>query len=306
MSTSFRSSRLRFFVFSCFLGCFICLLAACADETPSPRIAQFVTLYPTTSTTSTTSIAPLSLTETPDALALYDGQWKTSRPGIEYRAARGRVISGTEQADELLLIMRIDPKRVQLKVRYAPSATQHVRDWLESTQADVVINGGYFDEQNVATALVIVDGVATGKSYSGFGGLFALRKNGNSTTPSLQWLKTKPYRPDPNITDALQGSPMLVYNGRSVPGISDNGARNRRSFVAIDKQGRVLLGICQYAQWTLTDLAHYLAEASDLQIQNALNLDGGASTGLWLRGGPEALLTDSFEKVPMVIVGMGY
>ena len=278
-------------------GCVVLLLVACVDEAPPPRISQLITLYPTA------AAAPSQPATTPDALALYDGQWKPIKPGIEFMAVRGRVISGTEQADELLLIARIDPKRVQLQVRYAPSAPQHVRDWLETTQADVVINGGYFDEQNIATALVIVDGVATGKSYRGFGGLFAVQKNGVSSTPSLQWLKAKPYRPDSKITYALQGSPMLVYNARIVPGISDNGARNRRSFVAIDQQGHVLLGICQFAQWTLTDLAQYLSEAKDLHIQTALNLDGGASTGLWLRNGSDALMTDSFEKVPMVIMG---
>jgi Phosphodiester glycosidase len=282
-----------------FCAVFVLLLVACADDAPPPRVASLVTLYPTASASSSESTPPTS--HVPDALALYDGQWRAIKPGIEQLALRGRITSGADKVDELIVIARIDPKRVQLKVQYAPTSPQHVRAWLESTQADVVINGGYFDEQNVATALVVVDGAAIGKSYSGFGGLFALR----GSTPSLQWLKAKPYRPDPRITYALQGSPMLVYNGRMVPGISDNGARSRRSFVAIDQQGRVLLGICQFAQWTLTDLAKYLSEASYLQIQNALNLDGGASTGLWIRGGAEATMTDSFDKVPVVIVGIG-
>jgi hypothetical protein len=299
MKSSFKSSLLRFFVFNLSRVCLIVLLAACADDAPPPRIASLVTLYPTASASSSESTS--SIPNVPDALALYDGQWREIKPGIEQLALRGQVTSGADKVDELIVIARIDPKRVQLKVQYAPTAPQHVRAWLEATQADVVINGGYFDEQNVATALVVVDGAGTGKSYSGFGGLFALRGN----APSLQWLKAKPYRPDPKITYALQGSPMLVYNARMVPGISDNGARSRRSFVAIDKQGRVLLGICQFAQWTLTDLAKYLSEATDLQIQNAVNLDGGGSSGLWIRGGPEITLTDSFDAVPLVIVGKG-
>lgn len=287
--------RQRVFVFACFLVCFILLLTACGDVAPPPRISQLITLYPTAANSAA------EVTATPDALALYDGQWKPIKPGIEQMALRGRITSGADEVDEMIVIARIDPRRVQLKVQYAPTATQHVREWLEATQADVVINGGYFDEQDVATALVIVDGIATGKSYSGFGGLFELR----GTVPSLQWLKAKPYRPDPKITYALQGSPMLMHNGSMVQGISDNGARSRRSFVAIDKQGRVLLGICQFAQWTLTDLAKYLAKASDLQIQNAVNLDGGGSSGLWVRGGIEATQTDSFDRVPTVIVGEG-
>ena len=203
----------------------------------------------------------------------------------------------------MLVVVRLDPNRVQLKVFYSPTTPRRVRDWLHYQQADVAINGGYFNDQNVATALVIVDGVATGKSYSGFGGLFALRGDPQNLIPSLQWLKTKPYRPDKRIRYALQGSPMLVTEGTTVPGISDNGERNRRSFIALDKQGRVLLGICQFAQWTLTDLANYLAETKALEIQNALNLDGGASTGLWVNSEDDSTLTDSFEQVPLVIVG---
>jgi hypothetical protein len=293
----FTASFLRFFVFPILL----CLLAACADGAPPPRLTQLVTLYPTTAAhTSNPTVSPNANAQTSlPSLDLYDGQWKPIKPGIEHMARRGRVMSNSEPADELLSIARIDPTLVQLRVQYAPTSPQHVREWLEATQADVVINGGFFDEQNIATALVVVDGATTGKSYSGFGGLFALRGN----APSLQWLKAQPYRPDPRITYALQGSPMLVYNARKVPGIHDNGGRNRRSFVAIDTQGRVLLGICQYAQWTLTDLAQYLADAKDLEIQHAVNLDGGGSTGLWLRGGPEAVLTDSFDEVPIVIVG---
>jgi hypothetical protein len=296
--TLFTASFLRFLVFTILF----CLLTACADEAPPPRLTQLVTRYPTTAahtsnpTTSPSANAQTSLL----SLDLYDSQWKPIKPGIEHMARRGRVMSNGEPADELLSIARIDPAQVQLRVQYAPTSPQHVRKWLEATQADVVINGGFFDDQNIATALVVVNGATTGKSYSGFGGLFALRGN----APSLQWLKTQPYRPDPRITYALQGSPMLVYNANKVPGISDNGARNRRSFVAMDTQGRVLLGICQYAQWTLTDLAQYLADAKDLEIQHAVNLDGGGSTGLWLRGGPEGVLTDSFDKVPLVILGI--
>src|SRR5205085_1834423 len=114
---------------------------------------------------------------------------------------------------------------------------------------------GYYDENNLATALTIVEGISSGSSYRGFGGMFAVRND----VPTLQWLRAEPYQPDPLIEYALQGSPMLVNAGRMVQGISDNGAHSRRSFVAIDAQGRVLLGVCQYAQWTLTDLARFLA-----------------------------------------------
>jgi len=39
----------------------------------------------------------------------------------------------------------------------------------------------------------------------------------------------------------------------------------------------------------------------DYGVYNALNLDGGASTGLWVRGIDDVQLTDSFDEVPVVI-----
>jgi hypothetical protein len=243
----------------------------------------------------TATTASTASTATPDALSLYDGQWKQIQPGIEQMNVRGRV----GQVDELLALVRLDVSRVTLKVLYDPGNPKYVRDWVHFTNAAVVINGGFFDEAKRATALVIVDGVAAGKSYSGFGGMFTLRGN----APSMQWLKTKPYRPDPSIDFALQSFPMLVLNGKTTGSIQDNGMRNRRSFVGIDAQGRVILGVCQFAQWSLTELAQYLDANAELQLVHALNLDGGESTGLWVRGALDATLTDSIDSVPQVIAG---
>ena len=178
---------------------------------PPPRISQLITLYPTAANSAAEATA------TPDALALYDGQWKPIKPGIEQMALRGRITSGADEVDEMIVIARIDPRRVQLKVQYAPTATQHVREWLEATQADVVINGGYFDEQNVATALVIVDGVATGKSYSGFGGLFELR--GNCAVAAMAQGQTLSARPKNYICPA-----RLAHAGAQ----RQHGARHQR------------------------------------------------------------------------------
>ena len=281
-------------------------LAACDREAlPSPSaLAPLVTVYPEPAANEAGSAdgrtpnptAGLAVAQpTLDALAYYDGQWRLVKPGIERINLRGRV----GEADELLVVARLDPSLINLQVRYTPDTPRHVRDWLHGEQVDVVINGGYYDENNVATALTVIDGVSTGSSYQGFGGMFSLRGG----VPSLQWLRAEPYQPDPQIEYALQGSPMLVNAGRMVQGISDNGAHSRRSFVAIDAKGRVLLGVCQYAQWTLTELARFLASDESLSVVSALNLDGGGSTGLWMSDTSDATLTDSLDRVPMVIIG---
>jgi uncharacterized protein YigE (DUF2233 family) len=192
---------------------------------------------------------------------------------------------------------RIDPQRVTLQVAYAPDSPKRVREWQAELSADLVINGGFYDDANRATGLVITNGEVSGRSYRGFGGMFSWRAVG----PTLHWLRDVPYRNDPSIEQAVQGFPMLVVDGARITQISDNGEPNRRTFVALDGEGRLLLGVTQMAQWTLTDLADFLDQAEDLHIVSALNLDGGASSGLWLSGDLARVSMESFDPVPLVI-----
>jgi hypothetical protein len=51
----------------------------------------------------------------------------------------------------------------------------------------------------------------------------------------------------------------------------------------------------------LTDLADFLAGAESLDVVSALNLDGGASSGLWMAGALDGVSMNSFDPVPAVI-----
>jgi uncharacterized protein YigE (DUF2233 family) len=218
--------------------------------------------------------------------------WCAAGLGIEVL----RMVAYANGVEERLIVARVDARRVALRVLYDPQAPRSVREWQSASGAALVVNGGFFDEDYRATGLLIADGRAFGRSYRGFGGMFFLRKG----KPDIQSLRAQPYRPDPAIRQAVQSFPMLVVNGRRVPPIEDGERRNRRSFVAIDQSGRVLLGVTQMAQWTLNDLADFLANTPALRIRHALNLDGGASSGLWLSE-REDLSMNSFEPVPAVI-----
>lgn len=280
--------------FLCAIGAaaLIGLSAACGDAPAAPAVSPTIlpslVIYPTQPVVVTNTPVP---TTTPP---VYDGRWRTLAPAIELMLLQGR----SNGADELLMVARVDLRRAALRVLYDPQAPRTTRDWQLAVGADLVINGGFFDEANRATGLLIADGRAFGRSYRGFGGMFVLREG----KPSLQWLRTHPYRFDPAIEQAVQGFPMLVVDAQRVEGISDNGQRNRRSFIALDRGGYVLLGVTQMAQWTLTDLADFLATSSELRVAHALNLDGGGSSGLWI----DSALDDggsmnSFEPVPAVI-----
>jgi uncharacterized protein YigE (DUF2233 family) len=280
-------------------------MAACGPGTPPPA-----TLTPEPSRTPEPTLGPQIFptfvpevpvvidgapqAATPVPAVTYDNQWRVVKPGLDVILLRGRV----GRRDELLVVVRVDPVQLPVRVRYDNEQPKLVREWFDAEKADVAINANFFLEDKRTAGMLISNGQIHGTSYSGFGGMFSLR----GTQPTLQWLRTTPYQPDASIDHAVQGVPMLVLNGRVVQGINDNGERNRRSFVAIDRNGLILLGVSQTASWSLIDLATFLAGARVLDVREACNLDGGASSGMWVRSSIDPVLTNSIDTVPSVIV----
>jgi uncharacterized protein YigE (DUF2233 family) len=114
----------------------------------------------------------------------------------------------------------------------------------------------------------------------------------------LRSLRDQPYDSSEQLQQATQSSPMLVINGQRTQFTAD-AELQRRSVVATDKQGYLLLIASPAQEFTLDDMATLLAN-SDLSIQNALNLDGGASTGLYVTG-KQPVSIDPLLEIPIVI-----
>jgi len=229
----------------------------------------------------------------PATASLPETGWQNLRPGIQFRRASVDVGDWVDW----LVLLRVDPSRVDFQARYAPDNPQQVRDWQLLAGAAAVVNAGFFNQDNRITGLLISDGQVYGQTYRGFGGMFFVRDR----QPVLQWLAEHPYQPDPRITQAIQSFPMLARAGRVIDGIPASDQRSRRSFVGIDRDGWVVFGVTTMPVWSLTALAEYLVHRSDLALDSALNLDGGASSGMWVSGVADGLLVNSIDKVPAVI-----
>jgi YD repeat-containing protein len=263
------------------------LLVGCSDP-----------IHATPSSGYITPIAPTivqALTRAPTATPVpSDTGWRTIAPGIEYREVR---VSVDDRSDRLR-IARIDPAQTRLRVVYDPDSPRRVSDWLISTHAQLVINGNYFDPQNRALGLIIANGVRTGVNYDGFGGMLAITDN----AAKVRWNVSEPYRQDETPSYALQNFPMLVLpGGQANLEIDDNQQLAPRSVVAQDRSGRLIFLVSPFRLFTLTGMGQWLA-SSDLDIDAALNLDGGTSSGLLLRDEDQTLGTDSWVNVPSVIV----
>jgi uncharacterized protein YigE (DUF2233 family) len=172
-----------------------------------------------------------------------------------------------------------------------------ISDWTQQEHPLALINGGFFDQQYNATALVVSNGKVFGQSYDGFGGMLSVDPRG---ALSLRSLHQQPYNPNTEqLEQATQSSPILMLDGKRTQFDAD-ASQTRRSVVAMDKQGRLLFIVSPNPIFSLDELADELV-SSDLSIETALNLDGGSSTGLYV-GGSSPVSIDSLGKLPIVII----
>jgi exopolysaccharide biosynthesis protein len=222
------------------------------------------------------------------------GGWQQAVEGIEWRRVQASDASG---ASDTMLIARVDPSRVRIRIAYDRVSPGRVGEWAGALKPLLVVNGGYFDDQGRATALVIHDGVAQGSSYEGFGGMFAVDGAG---AISIRALRDQPYDPGETLAQAFQSSPMLLVEGAAQQ-IEDDGDRSRRTVIGLDGQGRLLLIVSSWPTFTLSGLGEWLQQ-SGLDLVTALNLDGGSSTGIYLQTPDKPLLIDSIVRVPAVLV----
>ena len=212
--------------------------------------------------------------------------WDLLQPGLEKRVIE--IHDGQNLQVESLHIWRIDQTHFRLDVAFDGNP-KSLETWQKETKAAIVMNGGYYSIENeryFADGLIISDGVTTGRSF-GYGGMLAVDQGG----AELRWLVEQPYRPFESFQAALQSFPMLVLPGGGL-GFGperESHAAARRTVIAQDRYGRILFMVAPGGYFTLHQLSLYLTE-SNLNLDIAINLDGGGSTGI--------LIADPFEVIP--------
>jgi hypothetical protein len=226
-----------------------------------------------------------------------DREWSQLQPGLERRVIQ--IYDDQNQPVESLYVWRLDQKYFRMDVAY-DETPKSLQTWQEETNAAMVLNGGYFSIENekyVPDGLTIVKGEASGSSFEGYGGMLAVHQD----RAELRWLVQRPYHSDEPLQAALQSFPMLVQPGRRLgfPADREDYARARRTVIGQDKKGRILLLVAPEGYFTLHQLSLYLTE-SDLNLDVALNLDGGGSTGILVASPSEIIPSD--RPLPFVIL----
>jgi hypothetical protein len=210
------------------------------------------------------------------------------------------IYSGQNQHAESLHIWRLDQKYFRLDVAY-DAAPKTLETWQQETNASIVLNGGYYsigaNERHFPDGLTIVNGQATGRSFNGFGGMLAIGED----QAELRWLAREPYNAYETLQAALQSFPILVEPGGGLGygAEKETYARARRTVLAQDKNGCILLMVAPQGYFTLHQLSLYLTQ-SDLNLDIAVNLDGGGSTGIFVEN-PRELISPT-RPIPFVIL----
>ena len=252
------------------------------EWTPTP--------VPLTTSTSLPALPPLP--STPDA------GWSLIQPGLERRVIE--IYNGQNQTIESVHIWRLDQKYFRMDVAYE-NTPKTLDAWQRETDAALVVNGGYYSIRNenyyYPDGLTIVDGKASGRSFAGFGGMLAIGEQ----RAELRWLVEEPYDPNEQFQAGLQSFPILVQPGGTL-GFGperENHVQARRTVIAQDKDGRILFIVAPQGYFTLHQLSVYLTE-SDLNLDIAVNLDGGGSTGILVTN-PRELISPT-RPIPFVIL----
>ena len=253
-------------------------------------------LLPTVTVRGTPVTVPLPGSGTPDIASPSSlNVWSQVAPGVELRYEDWKSGGGNE---DIVTIIRFDLHHVRLSVEYQPTKPLLMSQWMQKEHATAIINGGYFDQQDRATGLVISNGQVFGASYTGFGGMLAVDDQGRI---QLRVLSQQPYDPNEGLQQVTQSAPMLMLPGGKRAQFNADAASARRSVVAMDKQGRLLFIASPNMAFSLDELADLLV-SSDLSINVALNLDGGASTGLYVHTGGQQVAIDSLVPLPIVVI----
>ncbi|MBP9747602.1 phosphodiester glycosidase family protein [Patescibacteria group bacterium] len=263
-----------------FFGVFLCILSLGSGCTVPVRWEDPAQEGATTSTQSGQDGTPAAWS------------WQVVEPGV--RRLDARVASG--EAAARILVWEFDKNAGYVWELVRPDQALSVAATAELTQEDgIFLNGGYFHADGSPSGLVQVGGERWGKRQfdpvrSGFVVLgdrpFLLA--GTATTTGI-------------TADILQSYPWIIRKGAH--GFSqETGNYARRTFVGTDVRGRWYVGIVPDESVTLYQLGHLL-QALPIEWRDALNLDGGPSSGLVARIQGVQDRENSFAPVAYVIRG---
>ena len=215
------------------------------------------------------------------------GGWTARAPGLETGDIEltidGRWI-------DHIALCRLDPRRYRFTVHWDATRSRTVEEWQQALGASLVINGSYFLPDGSPQTPLRLDGRAAGPArYTSLHGGF-VAGDGVANGVAILDLKGKDVLPAiAPFPQAMVSYPLLLDEAGEMRAPATREWLASRTFIALDGEGRVVVGTTRSGFFTLRRLGEYL-KASPLDVRVALNFDGGPIAS-------QIVKTDAFERV---------
>lgn len=231
----------------------------------------------------------------------YLKKWEAIDKGIGYNKII--ISSGESFVRAILKFVRLDPALVKLKILASGNSGLNggffVRDLAEKTNAALVINGGYFDENGKPLGFLVSDGAAINKRVATnwiYSGLFYVKGD----KPFL--VHREDFQEGIGVEQAIQAGPYLMANGSPLKEIKNLHASHFRSGIGITRDNEIFIFATdtKYSGVSWHELQQILS-IPDLHCAHAMNLDGGGSTQMALSTAGKKEYIDGTSKIPVAI-----
>ncbi len=234
-------------------------------------------------------VLPVAPTLSPPTASSTALMWEEVGVGMDRAEA---VFSSTTGAT--IIFYRLSPKDVKAEFLHS-LPPKHLSVWgAEATNTALLVNGVYFHEDYLPSGFLRIQGTKIGTRQ------FDQDKSGVILSHPLRLIDTKkqPIKLD-GVADAAQSYPFLLKNGMLAVA-EESGKVARRTFLGLDREGFIYVGVAPYVPLSLYQLGQFLRDAP-ISWTHVLNLDGGPSTGLWAKHGGKTELFDSYVPVPNIL-----
>lgn len=218
-------------------------------------------------------------------VAAASDQWSTPNPGVRYLQ---RTTTTPASIHALVIDLTVPGVRVQT-TRYS-ERWQTVSEYAEHSQVVAATNGGFWNFMQKAAGVTAGGGERwpDGEDSDEFGFFAVGRDNRAWISPPETVVHSLPAT---KLAEAVSGKPMLVRNGQldtaALEAFPNSNLRHPRTAVGVSRDGRtVILIVVDGRQgfsrgMTLYELARTFVELGGYQ---AINLDGGGSSAMFVRG----------------------
>jgi hypothetical protein len=244
---------------------------------------------------------PVKFKSNPGLAMINAGRWKTIQPGVEHRKVTLEREAPANTLD--LTLFRFDTSLIAPRVIYAAHydlKTADVRILAQKTGALAAINANYYDPEGkplafLKTATKTINArVSPAAIYSG---IFAVKDR------RPFFANRNDFVPD-QADEGVQTGPLLLLGGSAQAITGAHPRPSRRALIGTDKDHRLFIAVTDKLlgglSWPeLQEL--FTAPQWQLQAQDLLALDGGASAQLYLKSGKYEEMIPGTAEVPVAI-----